>query len=61
LETRVKVATYLAQKATIVRDYGDGRGWRGDKSVKEAYDRMVAESAAALADDNAEVVNTDGL
>lgn len=51
---RMKAATYLANKATIVRDYSDGRAWRGDKSAKEAYDKMIAERSVpdALAADN---------
>lgn len=53
-ETRVRVAKYLAGKATIVRDYGDGRAWRGDKNALKEYDKMIA-GGQALADDGAEV------
>jgi hypothetical protein len=56
MDVRVKVATYLANKATIVRDYGDGRAWRGDKSALQAYEKMVAASAERgqnpIADEN---------
>lgn len=51
-DTRVKVATYLAGKATIVRDYSDGRAWRGDKSALAAYEKMIAEGAASAALEN---------
>lgn len=56
-DTRVKVATYLANKATIVRDYGDGRGWRGDQSAKKAYDEMIARGGPQALD--AENANTE--
>lgn len=55
---RVKVARYLADKATLVRQY-DGTGWTGDKNVKREYDAMIAGRAAEhIADDNDDVVET---
>jgi len=47
-ELRVKVARYLADKATIVRQ-PDGKGWTGDKNAMQQYEKMIAGRAAAEA------------
>jgi hypothetical protein len=57
-EVRVRVATYLANKATIVRD-PTGNTWTGNKEAKRAYDEMIARGGPqALAKENE---NTDGV
>jgi hypothetical protein len=56
-ELRVKVATYLANKATLVRDYG--KGGQGDKDADAKYRQMIERGGPrAVADENE---NTDGL